>query len=96
MKKYIFIIGGLLIAVALIVSVIQWNKEVDMTTEKAKEDLTQMAQQEQEQDPKESEKQPSAQDQDTTTNNQDTEQTQQKDSASNTDPSSNPSNQNRF
>ena len=45
MKKYIFIIGGLIIAVALVLSVLQWNKEVDTTTEKAKEDLTNIAEQ---------------------------------------------------
>lgn len=90
MKKYTFIIGGLLIAFALIVSVIQWNKEVDITTEKAKEDLTNLAKQ----DPQAAGKLPSANDQETTTNNQDIEQTQQKDSVSTTEPSSKHSNQN--
>ena len=40
MKKLILIIGGLIIAIALVVSIIQWNQEVDTTTEKAKVDLT--------------------------------------------------------
>ena len=40
MKKPIILIGGLIIALALIVSIIQWNQDVDSTTEKAKKDLT--------------------------------------------------------
>ena len=69
MKKSIIIIGGLIIALALVVSIVQWNQDVATTAEKAKEDLTTVT----EKDPVESEN-PASDDSGAETNTPDPEQ----------------------